>query len=139
MSSQQFNLIFWLRAALKTALVLALVVFVTSVILTGSLSPTLEWPLFAAALGGPLGSLQYREALSVPAFSRHSWLIWLLSVAWATAFLLASLKAAEPYPTDQASLLFKLLAMGGMAVVLSLMCFIPLKWLQGAGRPRHAP
>ena len=139
MTSQPIHLLSWLRAALKSALAVSLAVFVTSVLFSGSLPHALEWSLFAASLGGAIGSLQYREALSIPAISRQSGLSWLGSVAWGAVFLLAALKAGEPYPTDQAPFLSKLLVVLGLAAVMSLMCFIPLRWLQGAQRPRHAP
>jgi len=139
MSSQPINFISWVRAASITAMALALTVVATSVIVSWSLSGSLEWSLFAASLGGAVGSLGYRAALGVPATSRHCGLVWLLSVVWGAAFLLAASKAGEPYPTDQASLLIKLGAALGLAALMSLMCFFPLKWLQGAGTPRHAP
>ena len=139
MSPQRINLIFWLRAASITALALALTVVATTVIVSWSLSGALEWALFAASLGGAVGSLQYRAALAVPTLSRHCGFVWLLSVGWATLFLLVALKAGEPYPADQATFLARLGAMLGLAAAMSLMCLFPLKWLQGVGSPRHAP
>lgn len=139
MSSQSINFRFWLRAATITAFALAVTVVATTVIVSWSLSGTLEWALFAASLGGAVGSLQYRTALAVPAVSRHCGFVWLLSVTWASVFLLAALKAGEPYPTDHWSFLAKMGAMLGLAAAMSLMCFFPLKWLQGGGSPRYAP
>lgn len=136
---QRIEISLWLRFAAITALVFAVSVVLVSVIILWSFSGVLEWALFAASLGGAVGSTQYRTALAVPALSRHCGIVWFLSATWGTAFLLAALKAGEPFPADHMSFLARLGAMSGLSAGMSLICFIPLKWLQTVGAPRAAP
>ena len=139
MSSRLTNFRLWLRTALVTGLALGAATFVTSAVLSKSISAGIEWGLFVAALGGALGSLQYRAALAIPALSRHSLVTWLLSTAWATPLLLAALKAGEPHAQSGAPFFFKLAAILGLAAVMSLMSFMPLRWLRGVEHRRDAP
>ena len=125
--------------ALLAALPITVAAFIVSLVLSRSIANAAEWSLFAASLGAPLGSIRYRTTLQIPSSSRASIWSWVLSAVWGATFLTLALKAGEPHAAEAWPLAFKFAAMLGLAAAMSLMCFIPLKWLTGAGHSGHAP
>ena len=139
MSTRSTDLALWLRMALLSALPIAVAVFIVSIVIARQVSSATEWTLVAASLGAPLGSLRYREKLQVPALSKASFLSWALSATWGAVFLTLALHVGEPHAAEEWPLALKFSAMLGLAAVMSLMCFIPLRWLMGTGHSGHAP
>lgn len=130
MKDSRISPLLWLRLSCIAGLLFALAQYFVLAVVAWSLTPKLVWCFFGASLGGALGSLHYRRLLGVPALTRQSLVLWLLSTAWGAPLMWASLQAFGHHALSDSVLLFKLGATFGLAAFVSLMCFMPLKWLQ---------
>ena len=138
MKSSSTDILLWLRLASVVAVAFGSAMFAASW-LYSNLWAGIESGLLVASLGGAFGALQYRVTLAITADSWQSVKLWILSVAWCQPFLLAALLVSRPSISPQPSLLSDFGMMIVAAAFMSLISFVPLKWLQGGVKPGNAP
>jgi hypothetical protein len=131
----QSHLLFWARRAGIWSAALLIATAVAVLVASRSASKAIEYGLLVAALGGSLGTLDYRRAFSVRFKSKRGVSVWLLSFGWGIAFLLAASiigYGAAPIALSQVALA------SGLSLAWSLVGLAPVKWLGRSGSG-HAP